>query len=111
MTTNESAKWADWRDDVTDGLVFRARVEDLREDFPRYNNDLEPEVKHWPGGEGKWWVTRTRGGAWPTRQVAGKQEQVEDLRWERVHSLIELENIYDLGFWGSMRDIWVNRDR
>jgi hypothetical protein len=108
MTTNESAKWADWRDDVADGFVFRAKVVDLREDYPRYSSDLEPEVKHWPGGEGEWWIIRTRGGVWPTRLVQGRHE--EDLRWERVHNLSEVENIYDLGFWNSMRDICVNRD-
>lgn len=105
MTTNESAKWADWRDDVADGLVFRAKVNDLREDYPRHGSDLEPEVGHWPGGEGQWWVVRTRGGVWPMRY--GRQE--EDLRWQRVLNLSEVENIYDLGFWDSMHDICVNR--
>jgi palmitoyltransferase ZDHHC4 len=109
MTTNESAKWADWRDDVADGYVFRAKMEDLRGDYPRLEADLEPEVKGWLGGEGVWWVVRTRQGVWPTREVEG--QQMEDIRWERVHSMGEMENIYDLGFRDSLRDIVVNRDR
>ena len=109
MTTNESAKWADWRDDVADGYVFRAKIQELRNDYPRMGQDLEPEVRCWPAGEGTWWVIRTRGGVWPTRQVQETQEQVEDDRWERVHNLSQLENVYDLGFWDSLRDILVNR--
>ena len=109
MTTNESAKWADWRDDIADGYVFRAKTESLRSEYPRLGRDLEPEVKHWPGGEGVWWVIRTRGGVWPTRQVHGTQEQEQDMRWERVQNLSQLENIYDLGFSDSLKDILVNR--
>jgi hypothetical protein len=111
MTTNESAKWADWRDDVADGLVFRAKVKDLRTSYPRLSSDLEPDMGHWPGGESQWWVIRTRGGAWPMRRVQEHGDHVEDLRWQRVHNLSEVENIYDLGFWDSLRDICVNRDR
>lgn len=108
MTTNESAKWADWRDDVADGLVFRAKMVELRPDYPRLGRELEPEVKAWPGGEGIWWVVRTRRGLWPTKEA--DETQVEDMRWERVHNLAEMENIYDLGFWDILRDITVNRD-
>lgn len=111
MTTNESAKWADWRDDVADGLVFRAKVKDLRTSYPRLSSDLEPDMRHWPGGESQWWVTRTRGGAWPTLGIQEQQGHMEDLRWQRVHNLSEVENIYDLGFWNSLLDIYFNRDQ
>lgn len=30
MTTNEQGKWADWKEDVHDELVFRARIAELR---------------------------------------------------------------------------------
>lgn len=45
------------------------------------------------------------------RRVQEHGDHVEDLRWQRVHNLSEVENIYDLGFGDSLRDICVNRDR
>ena len=34
MTTNESGKWADLREDIGEGRVWRAKVEELNGDFP-----------------------------------------------------------------------------
>jgi hypothetical protein len=39
-TTNETAKWADWREDIADGLVFRARISELR------NRNYKPLPEH-----------------------------------------------------------------
>ena len=93
MTTNESAKWADLREDVYDGLVWRAergkvlRAEELRRE----------EGRAWPV-EGKWVVVRMEeSGRRPGRDADGV--------WERVGSLAELENVYDLGFWENLRDV------
>lgn len=42
MTTNESAKWADWRDDMADGVVFLGH---RREDTMHYGESAAPTVK------------------------------------------------------------------
>jgi len=39
-----------------------------------------------------------------TRVVQGGRDAV----WERVESLNEIDNIYDLGFWGNMVDLLTN---
>ncbi|CAK3995873.1 Palmitoyltransferase SWF1 [Lecanosticta acicola] len=104
MTTNESQKWADWRDDMTDGFVFKATREDLRahnrlrqhRDVAEERNnpaleafeDAEDDVKiQWPVSSDIILV-RTRDGRPPQGQEA---------LWTRVWSLSEIENIYDLG--------------
>lgn len=56
MTTNENSKWADLREDVAEGLVWRARIEDLRGDF----------VGLWEGsGDGEGECVRGAGKRWP----------------------------------------------
>lgn len=42
MTTNESAKWADWRDDMADGVVFLGH---RREDTMKEFQDAAPHIK------------------------------------------------------------------
>jgi palmitoyltransferase len=107
MTTNESAKWSDWKEDILDGVVYRARVAEVM----------------WPrAARARWWLVRMNDGRQPTvktkvnesRGGAGADEgvdynEVPDERWERVHSLSEVENVYDLGFWGNLRDGMLNR--
>ncbi|KAK5283704.1 RFC checkpoint protein Rad17 [Exophiala xenobiotica] len=125
MTTNESAKWSDWKEDILDGVVYRARVAELRETYPRLPVDVEPREEEvmWPrAARARWWLVRMNDGRQPTvkekvdesRGGAGADEgvdynEVPDERWERVHSLGEVENVYDLGFWGNLRDGMLNR--
>lgn len=104
MTTNESQKWADWRDDMMDGFVFRARRDDLRahnrlRKYGDHTNgianpaldafkDAEHENKvHWPISSDCVFV-RTRDGRPP---------QGQETLWTRVWNLDEVDNIYDLG--------------
>jgi palmitoyltransferase ZDHHC4 len=128
MTTNESAKWSDWKEDIADRVVFRAEMKQLRESFPPLPEDVEPrdEDVQWPKGvRAKWWLVRTRDGEWPKRRKVARQqdgsagetsengrgaeEEVPDERWERVQSLAQVENLYDLGFWDNVRDGLFNR--
>ncbi|OAG37594.1 hypothetical protein AYO21_08202 [Fonsecaea monophora] len=130
MTTNESSKWSDWKEDIADKVVFRAEMTRLRETYPPLPEDVEPldkDVK-WPEGvRAKWWLVRTRDGKPPTRKpprksvngasvgrpeaAEGKQgeEEVPDERWELVSSIAEVENLYDLGFWDNLWDGLFNR--
>jgi hypothetical protein len=108
MTTNESAKWADWRDDMTDGVawigkrsVVEAHNKERKARQLRNSNRLsgqantgmdseEPEEEYvpWPKHSDQILVSTTDGKA-PTGQ--------EHL-WERCTSLDMVDNIYDLGF-------------
>ncbi|KAG9686974.1 zf-DHHC-domain-containing protein, partial [Aureobasidium melanogenum] len=109
MTTNESAKWADWRDDMTDGVawigkrsVVEAHNKERKARHLRNRNRLsgmtgpvsdseedEEEYVPWPKHSDQIIVSTTDGKA-PTGQ-----EQL----WERCTSLDMVDNIYDLGFW------------
>lgn len=77
MTTNESDKWADYREDISWGTIWRARRRDLFEDYPLAHPTLEPREDEidprWIGdksgtrdekaGEGEnhgWWIIRLR---------------------------------------------------
>jgi hypothetical protein len=121
MTTNESQKWADWRDDMADGLVFvssRAaiRAHTMKRQEAQASNvdntgaaadvklgtDLgllagaeeDPDVD-WPVDSDQI-VVRTNNGRPPKGQ--------EDL-WRRIWSLDEVENVYDLGGWDNFVDV------
>lgn len=122
MTTNESAKWSDWKEDIADGVVFRAEMKKLRETYPQLPEDVEPrdgEIE-WPAGvRAKWWLVRTRDGKQPTLKIPqggnggpgteAAVEEVPDERWERVDSIAEVENLYDLGFGDNLWDGLFNR--
>jgi hypothetical protein len=117
MTTNESQKWADWRDDMADGLVFissRAAIRAhtmKRQEAQASNVDttgaaadvkLGADLGLLAGAEEDpdvdWLVdsdqivVRTNNGRPPKGQ--------EDL-WRRIWSLDEVENVYDLGGWDN----------
>lgn len=120
MTTNESAKWSDWQEDIDDGLVYRAEISQLRETFRPLPEDVEPREEEilWPRfARPKWWLIRTRDGEQPTKTVEkknrgpGGDENVEepDMRWVKVKTLREVDNIYDLGFWRNLKDALFNR--
>lgn len=108
MTTNESSKWADWKDDMAYGVVYRAKrsviVEKERE-RRRSNSqakailpDGESEDKpscSWPIQTDQM-IVRTTDGNPPIGQ--------EDL-WERVTSLDNVVNVYDLGLWRNLVSI------
>lgn len=121
MTTNESAKWSDWKEDIADGMVFKAQISQLRETYPPLPEDVEPrdhDIK-WPTGvRAKWWLVRTREGKQPTVRIKESRTEddgddqdrdVPDDRWTLVESIVEVENVYDLGFWDNLLDGLFNR--
>ncbi|KAK3110176.1 palmitoyltransferase swf1 [Teratosphaeriaceae sp. CCFEE 6253] len=119
MTTNESQKWADWRDDMADGIVFKASRKRLREwnrlrrqsssnghasatENPALNVDLEDagEMKvDWPVYSDQM-VVRTNDGKPPIGQ---------EVLWTRIWSLDEVENMYDLGGWDNFLEVMKGR--
>ena len=109
MTTNESSKWADWRDDIADGLVFR--TERSLDDIQRFPV-IEP-LLDWPTLSRQRLVS-TQDGQPPAVQHTGAAAQAarsstnassNGSRWKRVQSLQEVYNVYDLGAWNNFIDI------
>ncbi|KKA29220.1 hypothetical protein TD95_000946 [Thielaviopsis punctulata] len=94
-TTNESLKWADWKVEIGDGVVYRRSMSLARE---KYLN-IEPAVTRWPT-ETEQILTRVEDGHVPDPNFPGRGE------WERVDSLRDVDNLYDLGFADNMRDIF-----
>lgn len=98
VTTNESLKWSEWKEDMHDGYAF------ARELPPHARRDIagEPAWTRWPAQPGRIFVT-TRDGQPPRPEllVPGEGE------WERVRSLKNVDNIYDLGFWNNLKDIFI----
>lgn len=107
MTTNESGKWADWRDDIADGLVFRADRNIDDGGGGERNTDIEPFVE-WPISSTQQLV-RSDNGRSPEAQPSstGTQSRVAEqyTHWRRVKSLEEVDNLYDLGFWDNLTDV------
>jgi palmitoyltransferase ZDHHC4 len=120
MTTNESSKWADLGEDVVDGLVWKARRVDV---VGWEEREREEKRAKWPI-MGKWVVVVTRNGEMPHTEGRGQAQNGHvgavgavgpgredvDPTWEKVTSLAEVENVYDLGFWENLRDVFSNRD-
>ena len=100
MTTNESSKWADWRDDMGDGCVFRGERTAVREAdrwraaearvYPPGLMD-EPAVS-WPAASNQVVLYMSQG-----MPPSGQEEL-----WRRVRSLAEVDNVYDLGGWDNL---------
>ena len=108
-TTNEQGKWGDWKEDVLDGLVWRAKVEEVRgSGLPREVAPLPGDVWDARGGlrRAECWYIRTRGGEQPMRREGGVDE-----RWERVTEWKVVDNLYDQGWWNNLMEVFWDRDR
>jgi len=128
MTTNESAKWADWRDDMADGVVFLGhRREDTMQEnrfvpqasthsssssspFPTPPEtppeDEEPPTT-WPL-ESRHILIRTPSGQPPRTLPSRIRVVAKEDGFERVWSLAAVENVYDLGFWDNLCEALLN---
>ncbi|KAJ4308411.1 palmitoyltransferase swf1 [Neodidymelliopsis sp. IMI 364377] len=117
MTTNESSKWADWRDDMADGVVFlgRRREETMTtstsppspsSSAQATGEDEEPPTT-WPL-ESHHILLRTRNGQVPKTLPARVQRVAVPDSFERVWSLAAVENVYDLGFWDNLVEVLTN---
>jgi palmitoyltransferase ZDHHC4 len=97
-TTNESLKWSDWKEDMSDGYAFRRAMSMTRTKDAR----IEPQWTRWPI-ETEQILFRTEDGRPPApeAQLPGIGE------WERVWSLKGIDNLYDLGFWDNLLDCLI----
>lgn len=109
MTTNESFKWTEWKDDIADGLVFVSEGGPQGSRREETNPEVEPRVD-WPKSCNQRLMTFMDGrapGPEPDVQVdnGGFESSGSTTRFRRVSGLHKVENIYDLGFWENLRDV------
>lgn len=112
MTTNESSKWGDWREDMRDGFVYKASRKDLhaRDELRKYdcnsvNGDIhdrasvmEPYVS-WPiSSDQIIWYAENK---FPP---AGEQTL-----WTQIWKLRDVDNLYDLGGWDNLVEVLKGR--
>lgn len=99
MTTNESSKWADWRDDITDGIVFQRKKPN--DQLQRSENFKGRTTLQWPI-----WSTQVLMRCSESDVLSSSfVESLEEQQWIKVRNLSEIENLYDLGFWDNIKDI------
>ncbi|KAK3941459.1 zf-DHHC-domain-containing protein [Diplogelasinospora grovesii] len=96
-TTNESMKWSDWQAEMDDGFAFKRKVPADRLKDTR----IEPSWTRWPA-ETEQILVRTENGKPPSPNL--DLPGVGD--WEPVWRLRDIENLYDLGFWDNLVDIF-----
>ncbi|KAI1380106.1 zf-DHHC-domain-containing protein [Hypoxylon crocopeplum] len=96
-TTNESMKWQDWQLEMDEGCAFKRALPADRAKDPRH----EAPWSRWPV-ESMQILVRTRDGTPPNANLG---PGVGD--WERVWRLRDVENLYDLGFWDNLVDVFV----
>ena len=107
MTTNESSKWSDWKCDVEDKLVFKAKRSQIP-GAPRYmdlgdqpwpvDSDQILVLDEEPPADGYILSTDSNLVKYHCRPGAPVDG------WERPDSMGDIANIYDLGFWNNLRD-------
>ncbi|KAG7286021.1 hypothetical protein NEMBOFW57_008319 [Staphylotrichum longicolle] len=97
-TTNESMKWSDWQVEMDEGYAFKRRLDGRRVKNVR----VEPAWTRWPA-EAEQVLVRTDDGRPPSESASlpGFGE------WEAVWRLRDVENLYDLGFWDNLVDVFV----
>lgn len=106
MTTNESQKWSEWKEDMRDGYVFRANMDDLRHHNQRrqirdtivVDDETGQPNPALSGPQAQDEIT------WPissnqilVRTNDGRPPRNQDGLWTRVWDMSEVDNIYDLG--------------
>ncbi|KAH7397338.1 palmitoyltransferase swf1 [Pyrenochaeta sp. MPI-SDFR-AT-0127] len=134
MTTNESAKWSDWQDDMADGVAFlgQRREDTMHENLsgtinngkhilsrtsPSSSSPLstrldtsaqeEEPLTTWPL-ESRHILVRTRDGQIPKTLPSRIKNVAQEESFERVWSLAAVENVYDLGLWDNIREVLLN---
>lgn len=102
MTTSESFKWDEWKDDVLDGYVYKCMEPmDRNKDDPERDENSDPHVP-WPVSSTQRLVSRAN-------QMSMSMEpraQLDRPPWTVVRDLGEVINIYDLGFWDNLVDVF-----
>lgn len=116
MTTNESGKWSDWQEDMRDGLAFVADIDPLMAKVEHQSSTPSSIVSsdtnlwkqsRWPKRSSQFLVLTTDGQT-PRNLQPPVMDVVGSAKWKRVWRLREIDNTYDLGFWGNLKDVLTN---
>jgi palmitoyltransferase len=99
-TTNESFKWDDWKYDIADGHVYICHGP-AKPALPNKDPEVEPEVD-WPVSTSQRLANRALGQSLEQQGQSAAQEA----GWTRVRDLSEVTNLYDLGLWHNLLDIF-----
>lgn len=99
MTTNESGKWTDFQLDIDDGYVYRRQLPQNRQRDSR----SEPDVLGWPKSSNHIYIRAY------DEPPSAMSELPGEGAWHRDFTLANVENIYDIGFVGSMFDVLFPR--
>lgn len=114
MTTNESAKWSDWKEDVADGLVFKSTRSEIYGNQSHSDEDT-PAQGTWPVSSDQILVITDGEPPKEGFQLCSRSNEIlqkddpqapVDTRWTEVNSMREIDNIYDLGFWDNLREVF-----
>lgn len=97
-TTNETLKWSEWKEDMRDGYAF---ARSLPPNW-RKNPQIEPQCTRWPVEPEQVLVTTMDGQ--PPRETGRTPGEGP---WEKVWNLKDVENLYDMGFWDNLADVFV----
>ncbi|KAJ4306002.1 palmitoyltransferase swf1 [Collariella sp. IMI 366227] len=97
-TTNESMKWSDFQVEMDEGFAFKRRLDIERAKDLR----VEPAWTRWPV-EAEQVLVRSADGRAP-----GENSGLPGVgAWEAVWRLRDVENLYDLGFWDNLLDVFI----
>jgi hypothetical protein len=125
MTTNETGKWADWRDDMNDGLVFMADVKPEHVYGTQHSESLDDESALSNGHDStatppskpqeyvypvrsRQFLVRTNDGQTPRNIHPQMAAFIVEDSWRRCWRLADVENIYDQGFWTNLVEVLRN---
>ncbi|RDK37829.1 hypothetical protein M752DRAFT_321587 [Aspergillus phoenicis ATCC 13157] len=110
MTTNESSKWSDWKEEVADGMAYKSSKAEIYSSSPLLA-EYQSAQSFWPVSSDQ--VLILTDGEPPKEGCLLSQHSNEitqpsnkdapiDRRWVQVQSMKEIDNIYDLGFWDNL---------
>jgi len=113
MTTNETQKWADWREDMADGVVFRAKYSEV------LAREQELKAQRLRTGDGQAFASGREMAPlvdWPVasnqhvvRTNDGRPPNGREHLYEQIWSLNAVDNIYDLGLWDNFMYVLKGR--
>ena len=116
MTTNETAKWGALREYMAEGCVWigrRSVVYSNGDDQTNGDDAMKPAVAHDSETSSRWptdidqVVLRTNDGKPPFLPVHGSRAVPDgEGSWERCWHLSGVDNLYDLGFWDNLMDVF-----
>lgn len=117
MTTNESSKWGEVREDVADGFVFKStthKVNGSHYHHPSYSSPTfysqpwpvsSDQLLGWTDGSPPAKGSTLVPGTNDIRQP-GNLDAPADPNWVRLRSMKDVDNIYDLGFWNNLLEVF-----